>query len=59
VPVCQVLNAIPDLDLGQLLGGLGDGPNGLTDGLDGLTEGLTGDPTSSPPPEGLYGGGLT
>ena len=61
-PVCAILNALPDLDLSQLLnGGLGDGLNGLTDGLNGLTEGLTGDPASSqaPEPDGLYGGGLT
>jgi len=61
-PVCAVLNALPDLDLDQLLrgGALGDGLNGLTDGVNGLTEGLAGDPAStSTPPDGLYGGGLT
>ncbi len=45
-PVCKLLNALPDLDLGGLLDGGGGllGPNGL---LGGLTQGLSGSRTSS------------
>ncbi len=39
--VCKVLNSVPDLDLGNLLGG-------LTGGLSGLAQGLTGNPAAYP-----------
>ena len=39
--VCKILNSVPDLDLGGLLGG-------LTGGLSGLAQGLTGDPAAYP-----------
>ena len=45
-PICRLLNAVPDLDLGGLLDGGGGllGPNGL---LGDLTQGLSGSRTSS------------
>ena len=61
-PVCRLLNALPDLDLGGLLnkGVLDDTMNGYTDGVNGLTRGLVGgdvpgDPAGSSDPSGLLG----
>lgn len=42
-PVCKLLNALPDVDLGGLLGGGLLGPNGA---LSGLSRGLTGSQSS-------------
>lgn len=58
-PVCRVLNALPDLDLGGLLnrGALGDSLNGYRDGVNGLSQSLVGgsDPDPSADPSGLLG----
>ncbi|MEZ0580800.1 MCE family protein [Nocardioides sp. MH1] len=61
-PVCRLLNALPDIDLGGLLnkGVLDDTMNGYTDGVNGLTRGLLGDSAgdgSADPddPSGLLG----
>jgi len=58
-PVCQVLNALPDLDLGGLLnrGALGDSLNGYRDGVNGLSQSLVGgtDPDPAADPSGLLG----
>ena len=58
-PVCQLLNALPDLDLGGLLnrGLLNDSLNGLTGGVRGLSEELLRgrDPADATDPSGLLG----
>ncbi len=58
-PVCQLLNALPDLDLGGLLnrGQLGQPSFGSTGGVDGLSEELVRgpEPASAPDPSGLLG----
>ena len=58
-PVCTLLNALPDLDLGGLLnrGQLNDSLNGLTDGVPGLSEELVRgvEPDPSDNPSGLLG----
>jgi phospholipid/cholesterol/gamma-HCH transport system substrate-binding protein len=43
-PVCRLLNALPDIDLGGLLnkGALNNNVDGYTDGVDGLTQDLVG-----------------
>lgn len=58
-PVCRLLNALPDLDLGGLLdrGLLNDSLNGLTDGVPGLSEELVrgADPDPADDPSGMLG----
>jgi phospholipid/cholesterol/gamma-HCH transport system substrate-binding protein len=57
-PVCRILNALPDLDLGNLLdqGLLSDRLNGLTDGVNGLRESLVGEPPPSSDTDAVIGG---
>ena len=58
-PVCRLLNALPDLDLGGLLdrGQINDSMNGLTDGVPGLSEELVSgvQPGSSDDPSDVLG----
>jgi len=58
-PVCNLINSLPDLDLGGLLerGALSDSLNGLTNGVNGLSRELVsgGDPYANPDPPALLG----
>ena len=58
-PVCVLLNALPDLDLGALLdkGALNDSLDGLEDGVDGLSEELVSgfEPETGSDPTGVVG----
>jgi phospholipid/cholesterol/gamma-HCH transport system substrate-binding protein len=58
-PVCVLLNALPDLDLGALLnkGALNDSLDGLEDGVDGLSEELVSgfEPEPGLDPTGVVG----